>query len=49
MLGGASLTAIVTAAKLSIEADLSFFSRDPGRAIDRLALGVALPDSPLRC
>ena len=42
---GASLTALVTAAKLSIEADLSFLRRDPGRAIDRLALGAVQPEA----
>jgi hypothetical protein len=45
LVADASLTALVTAAKLSIEADLSFLSRDPRRAIDRLALGAVQPEA----
>lgn len=40
-----SLTALVTAAKLSIEADLSIFSKAPGNPLERLSLGVAQPDA----
>ena len=40
-----SLTALVTAAKLSIEADLSLFGKAPGNPLERLSLGVAQPDA----
>jgi hypothetical protein len=43
-LQGSSLTAMVTLAKLSIEADLHVFGKSGGKPIDRLTLGVAQPE-----
>ncbi len=42
---GSSLTAIVTAAKLAIEAEINLLGKAPGRSIDRLTLGVAQPEA----
>ena len=44
-IAGSSLTAIVTAAKLTVEAELSLFGKPAGRPIDRLSLGVAQPEA----
>ena len=44
-IGGASLAAVVTAAKLAIEAEINLFGKAPGRSIDRLTLGAAQPEA----
>jgi len=44
-IAGSSLTAVVTAAKLAVEAELSLFNKPQGRSIDRLTLGVAQPEA----
>ncbi len=43
--GNASVTAMVTLAKLSIESDLSLLRRSPEGSLDRLALGAAQPEA----
>ena len=43
--GNASVTAMVTLAKLSIESDLSLLRRSPEGSLERLALGAAQPES----
>lgn len=42
--GNASVTAMVTLAKLSIESDLSLLRRSPESSLERLALGAAQPE-----
>ena len=43
--GNASVTAMVTLAKLSIESDLSLLRRSPEGSLERLALGAAQPEA----
>lgn len=45
VVAGSSLTAVITAAKLAVEAELSLFGKPAGRSIDRLTLGVAQPEA----
>jgi len=45
VVGNASVTAMVTLAKLSIESDLSLLRRSPESSLERLVLGAAQPEA----